>query len=193
MRTAADALAPLDLAARPRADLLVGVLLARLPDHGPDRPARHSSRWRVPGGSASGVRGAKGAVVCPDPLLDLRQRRRVARGHSPRRHRLGVAGAQPRAAPLHRCRRPLLPLFHRLGAGLRQLPVGRDAFGSGIHFLLPRAAWPPPPPWRRRSALATRDLPAALGVVLHLLRVWGGEDLVRRSAVAGADGDGPLL
>src|SRR5579884_1265399 len=67
------------LSAGSRRHLLLGILLAGIPDTRSDRPARNSSGGTLPSGSrpVTGTVGA--AVVCADALMDFERLRNAER------------------------------------------------------------------------------------------------------------------
>src|SRR5256885_5428473 len=167
---AADALAALPLAARPRSDLLLRLLLARLPDPGAHRPARDPSRFRPLRGHGPDT-DHHGALAGPVAALAFVFGRRALRA------RLGGPGSlgpphDRRLAARHL--RPLhgpLPFLRGRRAGLLLLPVRRNAPRGGLPLRLLRARRNPTRARRTRSPVPPRPLPPRLGMVPDLPRV----------------------
>ena len=182
----------LDLAARARPDLLLRFLLAALPDPRPDRAERHPAGGRISRRGAPGRR-REGVLVRADAAL-ARRRRRACSTPSSGRLAASVRSSSTSGRALSiAVAGDLLSLVHRRGAGLLRLSVGRHAARGGVALALPRAARLRPGLAQRSAAVARRRLPAALGVVPHLLRVGPGEAPQRRGAVAQPHRDGQVL
>src|ERR1700732_3565871 len=70
----------------------------------------------------------------------------------------------------------VLSVFCERGAGFFRLPVGRHAAGSRIYFSFLRAVRNATWFWAGVTAAVGKSVPAAMGMVSHLLRVRRGED-----------------
>src|ERR1700722_2090064 len=87
----------------------------------------------------------------------------------------------------------VLSVFCERGAGFFRLPIGRHAAGSGIYFSFLRAVRAASWFWAVVTPIACQPVPAAMGMVPHLLRIRRGQDDEWRSGVAAFHGDGRIL
>src|SRR3984957_10691132 len=78
----------------------------------------------------------------------------------------------------------VLSVFCERGARLFRLPVGRHAAGSRIYFSFLRAVRAASWFWAVVTPIACQPVPAAMGMVSHLLRIRRGEEDEWRLGVA---------
>jgi len=152
-----------------RPDLLLGVFLARISNQRTDRSPRDSSGPALPSSRRSIRRTVGKIVVCPEPALVFEQLRHVDRDLLDRDDRIGFAHSEPLAARDARYQLRVLSLIRQRSAGLFQLSVRRDVARSGFHFVVLRAAGIASRTRGRAPRIASKSLPAAMGVVPNLL------------------------
>src|SRR3984893_1457319 len=113
---------PLALPARPRADLLLGVSLARFPDPRADWAARNPPRWRIPADPCGDLRPG-GLLVCADAAVVFKQLA-GADGNLLARHGcLAAPGLEFLAARDVAGLFCVFPLLRQRRAGVLRLPV----------------------------------------------------------------------
>ena len=174
----------MDIPARPRIDLFLGILFAPLSNQGPDWPAGNSSRERLPRRRRRIAPRPQPLLVRAIPLLVLLQFTHADGDHLDRLARIRLRLPQSLAAP------QLLRL-------LRLLPLVRLRIRATSPATNPTACCSKPASspsssrladsarlGREAPALARQPLPLAMGVVPHLLRIRHGQAAQRRSPMA---------
>src|ERR1700733_11027959 len=183
----------LDRVACTGADLLLGFRLSPVSDSRIDRACGHPACKPVPGGGGAIVWAWDPPLVRPDCTLAF-QRLTHADGDV-------LAGARcfPAADCQHLAARHapdllcLLSFLRQRGPGLFRIPIGRHAARSRISGAVLCSARFTARAWLRSSAVAGEPVPAAVGVVSHLLRIGFSEVVERRHRMASPDRDGRVL
>src|SRR5579863_1162359 len=182
----------LALSARSGPYLFLGLLLPDLPDPRADRPRRHPARKRL---SASGSAFAwpRTLLVCANAVVVF-ERAADADVSLLGRHG-GIAAAR------FECLAPwnagnlfrMFSVIRECRGRFLWLPVRRHAAGSRIHRAFLRSAGLSSGIGGKVAAVSRQPVPAAVGVVPHLLRIRHGQDRKRRAAVAEHDRHGRVL
>src|ERR1700722_7445595 len=160
--------------AMPRPHLFLRVLLSIISDPRIDRsPGNPTGRGLSGGGSRIFPR--RTFLVCAELALVRRQQPGFDGALLARDHRFGSGDLEYWAACFVGGLLPVVPVFRQRRPGFFGLSIGRNAAGSRIPRAVPRAsrlaAWN----WRSPSPIARQLVPAAVGMVPHLLRVGSRE------------------
>src|ERR1700675_726388 len=173
--------------------LFFRVLLPCVSNPWTHRTKRNSSRERISRSRSTYLRTRTGSVVRAYRAVVFERAAYldgfVLGGHG----RFIAVSAEPVAARDAGDLFCVLPVVCERGAGFFWLSIGRHATRSGFYlaFLCAsrNASWF----WAFVATNAGQSIPAAMGMVSHLLRVRRSEDDEWRSAVAAVHGDGRIL
>src|ERR1700693_1195187 len=153
-------------------------------------PKWDSTRERLSPSRNTNLRTRTGNMVCAYHAVVFERPARVNGVVLGRDGRFIVVGAESVAARHAGDLFCVLSVFCERGAGFFRLPVGRHAAGSGIYLSFLRAVRTASWFWAAVTPHARQPVPAAMGMVSHLLRIRCGEDDEWRSGVAAFHGDG---
>src|SRR5581483_1999899 len=180
---------PLAVPARTRMDLLLCFLFPYLPDPGPDRAGRNSSRgWLFAGGRA--IRGLMEVLVGAEPALDCQRATHAVGSLHRGNDRFPALGVQYLATRNVADLLGVFSLVRKRGTGFFRVPVRRHAARGRIDLPVLCPVGISAALGRTLAAVAAKPFPPAMGMVSHLLRVRTGEASQRRSSMAYPHRDG---
>src|ERR1700686_98106 len=176
-----------------RLHLFLCVFLPRVSNPWAHRTKRNSCRERISRSRSTYLRTRTGSVVRAYRAVVFERPAYLDDFVLGRHGRFIAVSAEPVATRDAADLFCVLPVVCERGAGFFWLSIGRHATRSGFYlaFLCAfrNASWF----WAFVATNARQSVPAAMGMVSHLLRVRRSEDDEWRSAVAAVHGDGRIL